>query len=136
MALANHAMGEPPTDELDALRREVLTLRSRVAELQRAAARHEDTEGISLAEREELLQEAERVAHFGTWTWDLGSGRVTWSDELCRILGLDPARVTPSVEAFFATVHPDDRTRAQSTSEQAIRDGILPLIDCRIVRPD
>ncbi len=126
----------PPSDESDALRREVLALRSRVAELQRAAARHEDTEGISLAEREELLREAERVAHFGTWTWDLGSGRVTWSDELCRILGVEPGSVTPSVEAFFARVHPEDRARAQAMGEQAIRDGVLPLVDCRIVRPD
>ena len=122
--------------DLDALRREVVTLRSRVAELQRAAARHEDTEGVSLAEREELLREAERIAHLGTWTWDLGGGLVTWSDELYRILGLDPGSVTPSVEAFFAAVHPEDQARAQATTAQAIRDGILPLVDCRIVRPD
>ena len=116
--------------------REVVALRQRVAELQRAAARHEDTDGISLAEREELLREAERVAHLGTWTWDLGSGRVTWSDELFRILGLELGSVTPSVERFFSAVHPEDRARAEAASEQSIRDGVLPLIDCRIVRPD
>jgi len=120
----------------DALRREVVALRQRVAELQRAAARHENTEGISLAEREELLREAERVAHLGTWTWDLGSGRVTWSDEMYRILGREPGNITPSVEAFFAAVHPVDRARAQSVSEQSIRDGVLPLVDCRVMRPD
>ncbi|HYQ15042.1 MAG TPA: PAS domain-containing protein [Polyangiaceae bacterium] len=120
----------------DALLREVVSLRAQVAELQRAAARHEDTAVISLAEREELLREAERVSHLGTWTWDMGSGRVTWSDELYRILGLEPGRDTPSVEAFFSAVHPDDRARAQATSEQAIKDGVLPLVDCRIVRPD
>ena len=124
------------SEELDGLRREVVALRSRVAELQRAAARHEDTEGISSAEREELLREAERIAHLGTWTWDLGSGRVTWSDELYRILGLEPGSITPSVETFFACVHPEDRARAQATAEQAIRDGVLPLVDCRVVRPD
>ena len=122
--------------EDDTLRREVVALRLRVAELQRAAARHEDTAGISLAEREELLREAERVAHLGTWTWDLASGRVSWSDELYRILGLEPGSITPSVESFFAAVHPEDRERAQATSEQSIRDGVLPPVDCRVVRPD
>jgi two-component system cell cycle sensor histidine kinase/response regulator CckA len=122
--------------ELDALRREVVTLRARVAELQRAAARHEDTEGISLAEREELLREAERVAHLGTWTWDIGSGRVTWSDELYRILGIPPGSTVPCVETFFAAVHPEDRARVQALAEQSIVDGVLPLADCRIVRPD
>jgi PAS domain S-box-containing protein len=120
----------------DALLREVVALRLRVAELQRAAARHEDTEGISLAEREELLREAERVAHLGTWTWDLASGRVSWSDELYRILGYEPGSVTPSVERFFAAVHPEDRARAVAASEQSIRDGVLPLVDCRVIRTD
>jgi signal transduction histidine kinase len=119
-----------------ALHREVLSLRSQVAELKRAAARHQDTEGTSLAEREELLREAERVAHLGTWTWDMESGRVTWSDELYRILGLEPTKTTPSVEAFFGAVHPADRERAQASSAQGIQDGVLPPVDCRIVRPD
>lgn len=120
----------------DALRREVVALRQRVAELQRAAARHEDTEGISLPEREELLREAERIGHLGTWTWDLGSGRVTWSDELYRILGREPGSITPAVEAFFAAIHPADRAHIQAASDQSIREGILPLVDFRIVRPD
>jgi signal transduction histidine kinase/CheY-like chemotaxis protein len=83
-----------------------------------------------------LLREAERIAHLGTWTWDLGSGRVTWSDELFRILGHEPGSIPPSVETFFAAVHADDRARVQETTEHAIREGILPLVDCRVVRRD
>src|SRR6188474_3294169 len=111
-------VGDGGSDE--ALQREVLELRAQVAELQRAAARHEDTAGISLAEREELLREAERVAHLGTWTWDMESGRVTWSDEMYRILGVEPGKAVPSVEAFFGAVHADDRASAQAASEQGI----------------
>ncbi|HEX6243936.1 MAG TPA: PAS domain-containing protein, partial [Polyangiales bacterium] len=129
-------MGDREGRADDELLREVLDLRARVAELQRAAARHEETEGISLAEREELLREAERVAHLGTWTWDRSSGRVTWSDELYRILGLDPGQVTPSVETYFAAVHPDDVARSQEATEQSLREGVLPLVDVRVVRPD
>ncbi len=120
----------------DALEREVVALRARVAELHRAAARYEEVDGTSLAEREELLNEAERVAHLGTWTWDMESGRVTWSDEMYRILGSKPGEAKPSVEAFFAAVHPADRARARAMSVQGIKDGVLPLVDCRIVRPD
>lgn len=120
----------------DALLREVVALRAQVAELRRAAARHEATVGVSLAEREELLQEAERVAHLGTWTWDMESGRVTWSDELHRILGLEPGRATPSFEAFMAAVHPADRERVMTISERGIADGVSPPADYRIVRPD
>src|SRR5690349_2984091 len=102
----------------DALLREVVALRAQVAELQRAAARHDDTAEVSLAEREDLLREAERLAHFGTWTWDIQSGRVSWSEEMYRILGLHPDLVLPTVETFFAAVHPQDRQRVIETAEQ------------------
>jgi two-component system cell cycle sensor histidine kinase/response regulator CckA len=127
-------VGDGGSDE--ALQREVLELRARVAELQRAAARHEDTAGISLAEREELLREAERIAHLGTWTWDIQSGRVTWSDELFRIFGLEPGSLSPSTDAFVGHIHVDDRPRAEQATKQGLRDGVFPLFDYRIVRPD
>ncbi|MEY4580276.1 MAG: hypothetical protein RL701_4979 [Pseudomonadota bacterium] len=129
-------MGNPRREDYDALLQEVVGLRARVTELQRAAARHEDTEHVSLAEREELLRDAERVAHLGTWTWDVASGRVTWSDELFRILGIEPGSLTPSVDTFMARVHPADRESAQIAAEQSARDGFLPPNDCRVVRPD
>jgi PAS domain S-box-containing protein len=129
------ADGATRTDH-DALEREVIGLRLRVVELQRAAARHEKTDGVSLAEREELLRDAERVAHLGTWTWDVESGRVTWSDELHRILGIEPGSVTPSVDAFMTMVHPDDLASARAAAEKSARDGSLAPNDCRIVRPD
>jgi two-component system cell cycle sensor histidine kinase/response regulator CckA len=122
--------------EDDALRREVVELRVRVAELQRAAARYEEADQGSLAEREELLREAERVAHLGTWTWEPASGRVTWSDQMYRILGIQPGSVAPSVETFFAAIHPEDRARAQEATAKSLREGVLPPVDCRIVRPD
>lgn len=53
-----------------------------------------------------------------------------------RILGLRPETDTPSVESFFGAVHPEDRERAQSAASQSLEDGVLPLVDCRVVRPD
>ena len=50
-------------DDYDELRREVEALRVRVADLQRAAARHQDApEKTVLAAQEELLREAEQEA--------------------------------------------------------------------------
>ena len=37
-----------------------------------------------------LLAEAQRLAHLGSWERDLATGRVTWSEELYRIYGLNP----------------------------------------------
>jgi two-component system cell cycle sensor histidine kinase/response regulator CckA len=127
---------ESMRDDYDALKREVVGLRLRVAELERLAARHEETAGVSLAEREELLREFERVAHVGSWTWDIASGRVTWSDELHRILGIEPGSVTPSVEGYWSRLHPDDRPPAEAAAVVTTRDGVLPHTEFRIVRPD
>lgn len=117
----------------DALVREVERLRTQVAELQRAAARHEGD--IFLNERYELVREAERVMHVGTWTWDLQTDKITWSDELYRIFGLDPA-TSPSHEAFNNSIHPSDRGRMAALSEQGLREGIFPLMEYRVLRPD
>jgi signal transduction histidine kinase len=61
----------------------------------------------ALREREGLLAEAQRTAGLGNWEVDDG-GRVLWSDEMYRIVGLDPS-APPSFEAFAGRVHFDDR---------------------------
>jgi len=133
-----------PEDELESLRREVQALRERVSELQRRTARHRDDEptrergGVALgvSAREDLLLEAERIAHVGSWAWDIESNRVFWSDEMCRMLGYDPDAVQASSELFFARVHPDDVQRVRAESERSVHDGVSPQIDCRLSMPD
>lgn len=90
----------------------------------------------TLAEREALLTEAERIAHLGSWAWNPRRGDVYWSDELYRMLGYDPS-VVPSVEAFFAAIHPDDRQRVMDLSAYvgATLDPSL-VAECRLCRAD
>lgn len=57
----------------------------------------------------ELLAEAQRIAHLGSWEYDLVAGKLVWSDEIYRIFEIDPAQFNPSYEAFLAVIHPDDR---------------------------
>ena len=91
----------------------------------------------TLQHREQQLAEAQRIAKIGSWDWDLVTDEVTWSDELYRIYGVDPAEVpVPSVEAFFAILHPDDRETVGGIVDAAIaRDEPLEF-DCRIVQRD
>ncbi len=37
------------------------------------------------------LNEAQRIAHIGSWSWDAKTDTTAGSDELFRIFGLDPA---------------------------------------------
>jgi PAS domain S-box-containing protein len=66
------------------------------------------------------LAEAQQLTHIGSWEWDIGSDRVSWSDELYRLYGLEPQSVEIDYETYVARVHPDDRERVQSAVREAL----------------
>jgi PAS domain S-box-containing protein len=82
--------------------------------------------------RDALLGEFQRFAQLGGFVWTRGSDTPHWSEELYRLLGYDCRSVRPSVEAFFAAVHPDDRERVRAVCNAACQ-GALASTECRIV---
>lgn len=90
---------------------------------------------LALAERERLLREAQTLARIGNWTANLVTGELVWSDEIYRIFGHEPGSFAPSVAAFQAAVHPDDRKSVLESEQRARQTGIHDVIH-RIVRPD
>jgi PAS domain S-box-containing protein len=90
----------------------------------------------ALREQRTLLAEAQKLAGLGSWDWDPESGRFTWSDELYRIYGLDPAQHKASFESYLERIHPEDRGAAAATVARALMDNRAFSIDERIVRPD
>lgn len=82
---------------------------------QRQEARRANDIAEKMAAQEELrrsessLQEAQRVAHIGSWEWDVASDKITWSDELCRIFGVPEGTSPDSYEDYLARIHPEDR---------------------------
>lgn len=75
-----------------------------------------------LRQSESLLAQAEQVAHLGSWSWDLRSNTVTWSDEHYRLLGLQPQDGGMTYERACRLVHPDNLTSLKSRVNQALRD--------------
>jgi diguanylate cyclase (GGDEF)-like protein/PAS domain S-box-containing protein len=90
----------------------------------------------ALRESQSRLEEAQRIAHLGSWNWDLSTRTLTWTDELCRIYGLDPRTHVPSFEDFIGRVHPDDRAHVQEIVAGALADRCPRSFELRIVRPD
>lgn len=82
------------------------------------------------------LAEVEKLAHLGSWEWDVPANQVTWSDELYRIYGLTPGEFGATFEAYLERVHPEDRDHARATVETAYRTGQPFDFEERIVRPD
>ena len=82
------------------------------------------------------LVEAQRVAHVGSWEWDVASDLVTWSDELFRIYGMQIGAPLGGYQGFLERVHPDDLEHTKATIGKAIESGAPFIYDHRIVRPD
>jgi PAS domain S-box-containing protein len=89
-----------------------------------------------LARSQARLAEAQRVAHVGSWEWDVARDRVTWSEELYRIYGVDRATHVPTYETFLASVHANDRAHTMAVLAKAQENGTPFVYDHRILRPD
>ena len=89
-----------------------------------------------LRRSEELHRRAQRLGHIGHWELDPAERELTWSDEVYRIFGADPATFTPTPAAFGDRVHPEDRA-ARAVAVEAVLAGMGSLdVELRILRPD
>jgi len=87
-------------------------LEQRVKELEKKIALLKKSGGGSeeaICKSESRLKETEQIANIGHWELDLVTNTLYWSDEIYRILGLDPKEFGATYEAFLDTVHPEDR---------------------------
>jgi PAS domain S-box-containing protein len=84
---------------------------------------------------QDLLSEAQNIAHLGTWSYNSDTNKFSWSDELYRIFGLPVGRAM-SYSDFMQHVHPDDY-EALVQAWTGLHDEKLSVdFEYRIVRPD
>lgn len=87
-------------------------------------------------ERERVLRAAAELTQLGTWVWTVGSPVVTWSDQMHRIFGTDPAGPAATYDLYLSMVHPDDREKVQAGIRAATRSRDTYEVDHRVVRRD
>lgn len=90
----------------------------------------------ALRASEERLELAQRVARLGAFEWNVESGAMWWSDQMFRILGLEPGSFRPTLERFMARVHADDMVAVQAGVDRLRNDGDTARRLFRIVRED
>src|SRR6267142_458127 len=81
------------------------------------------------------LAEAQRLAHTGSWAFT-AAGFTHWSPELFSIHGLTQGDKAPSIAAYLALVHPDDREHVAQVIQKMLADHTAFDFTKRIVRPD
>ncbi|MBI2427584.1 MAG: PAS domain S-box protein [Ignavibacteriales bacterium] len=85
---------------------------------------------------ESQLNEAQRIAHIGSWELDLTNDILTWSDEIYRIFEIDPSKFGASYKAFLETIHPDDRTAVDTAYQNSLKQRTPYSIVHRLLFPD
>jgi PAS domain S-box-containing protein len=90
----------------------------------------------TLRRSEAGLAEAQRIARFGSWTWDLATGKLHCSDEMFRLVGLQPQEVEVTQEVFLKFLHPDEVEWLLEKIQRIGLDEPLADLEHRIMRPD
>lgn len=103
--------------------------------LQNSYDRWKSLEMVRLSENQ--LSEAQALAHFGSWNWDIETNNLTWSDEVYRIFGLEPKKFDTTFEAYLDFIHSDDDDFILSIVNKTKGGEKAPFsYYYRIVRPD
>ena len=82
-----------------------------------------------------LLVQAEQVADFGSWEYDVKTRHATLSAHLREMLAIDPMS-NASAEQYWQRVHPDDREQVLETMRAAIATCKPFEYSCRYVLSD
>lgn len=59
-----------------------------------------------LERRQNLLQNAEKLANMGSWELDVASNEINFSDALYKIFGYMPNSISPDLELMFNMIIP------------------------------
>ncbi|MCX7965686.1 MAG: diguanylate cyclase [Syntrophorhabdaceae bacterium] len=89
-----------------------------------------------LKDNEALLKEAHSIAKIGHWVFDIKTGTRKWSDEIFKILGINPLEGELPLEKQKDFVHPQDWDKYYETIQRAIKEGIPYEMEFRVIRPD
>lgn len=89
-----------------------------------------------LARRATQLELAEQVAQVGTWEWNSETRELLWSDNLFRLLGLEPGDISPTPEYVLDRTHPRDRAALKHAIAFRMTGGHREPLVYRIIRTD
>jgi PAS domain S-box-containing protein len=89
-----------------------------------------------LRESKARLDLALDSAEMGAWHWDIPEDKRYFDDQVCRLLGIDPATFRGSAKEFFDVVDPDDRERLHEALSRTVEHDLPYEPEYRAVWPD
>ena len=90
----------------------------------------------ALRQHQKIFTDTVWIAKFGSWTWDLHSKKIQWSDNLYTILGYDKRHIKASLRALFRIVYPDDLDDLKKQIFRSAHSNVPTVNEFRILRED
>ncbi|MGE5430296.1 MAG: PAS domain S-box protein [Syntrophomonadaceae bacterium] len=91
---------------------------------------------IILRQKEELLAEAQRLTHLGSYQYNISKDSLNFSDELFRIFGLEPSGKSPAIEEVNSRILREDRELFKKTLSLPMDGKMSHEIEYRLQLPD
>ena len=90
----------------------------------------------SLERQQKKLTEAEAIGHIGQWEWKVGADKISFSDQLYRIFGVDNDNFNPTLQNITRMIDRRDSGRMIQVFQRAIIEQNDYDMDFRLTRPD
>jgi PAS domain S-box-containing protein len=74
----------------------------------------------ALQRSKESIQLAQKCVGIGMWEWDLQSGKLAWSDEICRMHGVEAPEFAGTYESWMERIHPEDSWHVHASITEAL----------------
>lgn len=82
------------------------------------------------------LTRAQKMAHIGSWEYDLIRDKLHWSNEIFNIFEIDEDGFSVSYEAFVEVIHPDDREMVNTAYKNSVNSRLPYEIEHRLLMKD
>lgn len=76
---------------------------------------------LELRDSEERLRLALDAAQMGTWSWNLKTGSISWSDKIEAMFGMSKGGFDSQYSTYLSLIHPDDLPMVESNVERALK---------------
>ncbi|MBX9852737.1 MAG: PAS domain-containing sensor histidine kinase [Cytophagaceae bacterium] len=86
-----------------------------------------------IQQRENLLKEAQEIAHMGSWEWIVRNNKMNWSDEMYHILGYENCQVEISNNSFLDHVVVEERESVKAKINEAFHNLSPFSFETRII---
>jgi len=75
---------------------------------------------MALRESEQRMRFSLEAANFGSWSWDILTGKVQWSENMERIHGQSAGSFAGNFESFVQCIRQEDRSQVKEAIQRAL----------------